>query len=102
MLRPDEDDVVVVDGFFEVSGTQGTIDISDIPIESVSRWLNGDQPPSNIVVTIEYDYIRRRSGSQQVFSCEVDPTGAETVEDILLSVSRRDETEVDTEPENLQ
>jgi hypothetical protein len=101
VLRPDENDVVVVDGFFEVSGAQGTIEISDTTIESVSRWLNGDQPPSNIVVTIEYDYIRRRSGSQQVFSCEVDPTDAETVEDILLSVIRRNENEVDIEPENL-
>ncbi|MEZ3114400.1 hypothetical protein RYH80_00465 [Halobaculum sp. MBLA0147] len=103
VLRPREDGAVETSGFFEATDAEGTVGSGDMTIEQVvSPWLNSEDAPIELVVVVEYDYIRRRSDTRRVFSCRVDPSEAGTIEDILLSESHRVGDESEIVPVNLR
>jgi len=101
VLRPDENDTVEMTGQFELSEADGSVDTTGMSVEQMLTWLNAEECPIETTVRIEYDYVRRRSGSQHVLSCVVAPGAATTVEGLLSSTDEYSDEPDNTPPANL-
>lgn len=101
VLRPDED-VVTVGGNFVLTDGRGTVDIDDMTVEDALQWLNDGESTLAVDAKIEYDYVRRRSRSRQLFTCAVDSSDSKTVEDLFVSADWRAEDRPDTIPKSLE
>lgn len=101
VLRPDENDTVEMTGQFELSEADGSVDTTGMSVEQMLTWLNAEECPIETTVRIEYDYVRRRSGSQHVLSCVVAPGAATTVEGLLSSTDEYSDELDNTPPANL-
>lgn len=100
-LRPGGDEAVEHTGRFERQAAHGTVDADRLSVDQTLTWLSGEKSPVDIVVRLEYDYVRRRSGTQPVFSAVADLGGASTVEEVLLSTNPRSTDQPATPPDNL-
>lgn len=102
VLRPGENSTVEMTGYLQLDEADGGFDTTAMDIEQALVWLNVEEISAEATVRIEYDYVRRRSGSQHVFSCFVAPEAATTVEGLLSSTEEYSDELDNTPPTNLQ
>lgn len=102
VLRPDENDTVELTGEFELGEADGDVDTTEMNVEQILTWLNAEECPVETTVRIEYDYVRRRSGSQHVLSCVTAPEAATTVEGLLSATEGYSDERDNTPPANLR
>lgn len=101
VLRPDENNNTTMTGYFGFDDADANIDTTAMDVEQALIWLKAETRPIDTTVRISYDYVRRRSGSQHVFSCVVEPEDATTVEGLLFTADKYSDGLDTTPPTNL-